>query len=48
MEDYDFNLLYHLGMANVVIDTLSRKSQEMMASLELEDWTRCITIRDFD
>ena len=31
--DYDFTLHYHLGKANVVADALSRKSQEVLASI---------------
>ena len=26
MKDYDFDLAYHLGKANVVVDVLSRRS----------------------
>jgi len=39
LKDYDFELLYHSGKANVVVDALSRKrvqmSTLMMKELEL-------------
>jgi len=31
LKDYDFQLSYHLGKANVVVDALSRKSLHMSA-----------------
>ena len=33
MVDYDFTLQYHPGKANVVVDTLSRKSHGLMVCL---------------
>jgi len=38
LKDYDFQLSYHLGKANVVVDALSRKSLHMFALMvnELE------------
>ena len=33
LEDYDFNLHYHLGKANVVANTLSRKSLGVLVSV---------------
>ncbi|XP_027941210.1 uncharacterized protein LOC114195008 [Vigna unguiculata] len=38
LKDYDFKLLYHLGKANVVADTLSRKKMHMLCMMikELE------------
>ena len=33
LEDYEFTLHYHPGKANVVADALSRKSQEVLASI---------------
>ena len=37
MKDYDFELAYHLGKANVVVDALSRRSY--VASLfALQEW----------
>jgi len=39
LKDYDFELLYHLGKANVVVDALSRKTMHvthlMIKELEL-------------
>ena len=29
LKDYDFELLYHLGKANVVVDALSRKTMHI-------------------
>ena len=37
LEDYDFELLYHPGKANIVADALSRKSSQL-ASLIISDW----------
>jgi len=36
LEDYDFDLLYHPGKANVVADALSRKSIHMSAMMVKE------------
>ena len=33
LEDYDFTLHYHPDKANVVVDTLSRKSRGVLASV---------------
>ena len=38
LEDYDFTLHYHPGKANVVADALSRKSQEVLASIASQEW----------
>ncbi|PON86514.1 hypothetical protein TorRG33x02_177080, partial [Trema orientale] len=48
MEDYDFELQYHPGKANVVADALSRKTHNMLASLILEDWKNSVTIGDYN
>ena len=40
LEDYDFNLHYHLGKANVVADALSRKSQGALASIASRELPR--------
>ena len=38
LEDYDFTLHYHLGKANVVANTLSRKSRGVLASVAYREW----------
>ncbi|GFY85488.1 hypothetical protein Acr_04g0002260 [Actinidia rufa] len=38
MEDYDFELHYHPGKANVVADTLSKKSLSTLASISIHEW----------
>ena len=38
LKDYDFTLHYHLSKANVVVDALSRKSQEALASVASWEW----------
>ena len=48
MEDYDFELQYHPEKANVVADALSRKSNNMLASLILEDWKNSVNIGDYN
>lgn len=35
LTDYDFNINYHLGKANVVVDALSRKSLSLIAHLNI-------------
>ena len=39
LEDYEFTLHYHIGKANVVGDALSRKSQEVLASIASWEWS---------
>ena len=36
LKDYDFELSYHPGKANVVVDALSRKSLQMFALMVRE------------
>jgi len=36
LKDYDFELLYHLGKANVVADALSRKRMHVSAMMVKE------------
>ena len=38
LEDYDFNLHFHPGKANVVADTLNWKSQGVLASVASWKW----------
>ena len=38
LEDYDFTLHYHPGKANVVADTLNRKSRGVLASIASKVW----------
>ena len=38
LKDYDFSLSYHPGLANMVIDALSRRTH-VMASLMVSKWT---------
>ena len=38
LEDYDFNLHYHLGKANMVADALKRKSRGVLASVASREW----------
>ena len=38
LEDYDFTLHYHPGKANVVADSLSRKSQGVLTSVASREW----------
>ena len=47
LEDYDFTLHYHPGKANVVADALSRKSQEVLASIASREWQMLETVGQF-
>ena len=38
LEDYDFELQYHPGKANVVASALSRKSYAELAALMCQEW----------
>ena len=38
LEDYDFTLLYHNTKANVVADSLNRKSWGVLASIASQEW----------
>ena len=48
MEDYDFELHYHPGKANVVADALSRKSVSSLASVAIQEWVMLDVIGKFD
>ncbi|RDX96002.1 Tf2-9, partial [Mucuna pruriens] len=47
LKDYDFELKYHLGKANVVVDALSRKSLHM-ASFMVQEMTLLKKFRDMN
>ncbi|XP_059650534.1 uncharacterized protein LOC132296340 [Cornus florida] len=38
LEDYDFNLQYHPGKANMVANALSQKSHGVLAGLAIQKW----------
>ena len=48
IKDYDFTLEYHPGKANVVVNALSRKSQEIIASLLIRECWALETMSEFD
>ena len=47
LEDYDFTLHYNPGKANVVDDALSRKSQEVLASIASREWRMLETVSQY-
>ena len=47
LEDYDFTLHYHLGKANVVANTLSRKSRGVLASVASQEWKMLKVVGQF-
>ena len=47
LEDYDFTLHYHPSKANIVADTLSRKSQGILASVASREWQMLETVGQF-
>ena len=47
LEDYDFTLHYYPSKANVVADSLSRKSQGVLASIASREWWMLETVGQF-
>ena len=47
LKAYDFTLHYHLGKANVVADTLSRKSRGVLHSVASREWKMLETVGQF-
>ena len=47
LEDYDFTLHYHPGMANLVADALSRKPRGALASIASREWRMLETVGQF-
>ena len=47
MEDYDFDLQYHPGKANVVADALSRKTRGTLAGLAVREWEMMGSLHEF-
>ncbi|KAL7211457.1 hypothetical protein ACSBR2_014340 [Camellia fascicularis] len=48
IEDYDFELHYYPGKANVVADALSRKSISDVACIAIREWEMLGTLGEFD
>ena len=48
LKDYDFLLQYHLSKANVVADALSRRPQQLLATLLIREWRALDTIAEYD
>ena len=48
LEDYDFNLHYHLSKVNVEVDALSRKSLGVLAKIASRECRMLETMRQFE
>ena len=47
LEDYDFDLHYHPGKANVVADALSQRSRGVLVSIASWKWQMIETMGQF-
>ena len=48
MKDYDFELYYHLGKANVVADALSKQSLSTLANISIYKWKMLQDLGEYD
>ena len=48
LEDYNFDLQYHSGKANVVADALSQKPHSTLASIAVQEWKMLQQLGEFD
>ena len=44
LEDYNFELQYHPGKENVVVDAISRKSYGSLACLAIREWKMMVQL----
>ena len=48
IEDYDFELHYHPGKANVVANALNRKSFSTLVSISIYEWQMLQDLGEYD